>query len=120
MNMNKILIALVLIFSLSGCNSFISTTNPDGSISRGERGSILWITSAPIEYAVEYMESFDTWRICEIWDETLSSKNTSTLGKYGGGTGMDLRMRRVLAKTLEKRGEDPMLCRSTSTNISNG
>ena len=110
--MNKIIIALVLAIGLSGC---FQTTNPDGSTTSGMRGSVMWITNAPIEYAVDYMKDTDTWRICEIWDETLSTDPYYlSVPKYSKSTG--IKMRRVLAKTLESRGEDPMICRATSNN----
>ena len=111
--MRKVLLCLVLSFTLAGC----TTINPDGSETRGRRGSINWIISAPLKYSIDYFKNSDTWRICEIWDETYSTepwiKGNSLMKnpKYGKSNG--LAMRRVLAKTLESRGEDPMICRST-------
>ena len=110
--MKKVLLGLVIAVMMTGC---VSTINPDGSTTRGKKGSITWVLNAPIEYAVEYLNSMDTWRVCEIWDETLSNEPWITdapkYNKYEG-----IAMRKRLAKSLESRGEDPMICRSTSNN----
>ena len=104
--MKKVLLSLILIFTLDGC----TTTNPDGSSTVGMKGSILWIINAPIKYSIEYLNGFDTWKICEIWDRTLSTAPyIGSNPQYSKSEG--LRTRERLAKTLESRGEDPMVCR---------
>ena len=105
--MRKILLIIIFSFTLSSC---ISTINPDGSSTIGMKGSQLWIINAPIEYAVEYLNGFDTWQICEKWDRTLSRlPYIAGNPEYTRSDG--LKMRKRLAKTLESRGEDPMVCR---------
>lgn len=138
--MKKIFLGLVISLMMTGC---ISTINPDGSRTKNVRGSITWVLNAPEKYVVEYLNSLDTWRICEIWNKTHSKDpwitDTPKFGKPmrasqqasmeakryatnivdiisadSNSEFLGLRMRKRLAKSLESRDETPMICRKGS------
>ena len=77
------------------------TTNPDGSQTFGQKGSIFWLQGAPKKYVIEYLNEISTWRICEMWEETYTPNSEFA---------DPVRLRGRYADSLESRGVDPMIC----------
>jgi hypothetical protein len=87
--MIKVSLALLSLFVLASCSS-----NSNGGTTIGMKGSPYWNGSAPQADIDAYYAPLANYELCMIWAEKYFSSST----------------RRNIARELEKRGLNPMMC----------
>ena len=84
-----ITMVLVSAFSLSGCS-----TNSNGEMTLGLKGSPFWHQNAPAIDVANYYEPYQVYQLCNTWDANWYYAS----------------VRNAISKALIKKGEDPMYC----------
>ena len=84
-----ITMVLVSAFSLSGCS-----TNSNGEMTLGLKGSPFWHQNAPAIDVANYYEPYQVYELCNTWDAKWHYAS----------------VRNAISKALIKKGEDPMYC----------
>ena len=80
---------LVSAFSLSGCS-----TNSNGKMTLGVKGSPFWHKNAPAIDVANYYKPYQVYQLCNTWDAKWYYAS----------------VRNAISKALIKKGEDPMYC----------